>query len=179
MSRKRLYTKSYRQSDGSVLCPFRILIDTSEVQAYTFEGIRTNVDEGHRPINVPTAGFNLYYGDYSLWENGQSFEDRVLIERKAKGDFLGSVSKRENFEERLAGMSKCDYAAVVVECEWSEYERDFRLGDTYSKLNFKSLYNTVLAWSRRWPVRWYFCRDRRVAEMTCFRLLEGWYRDYK
>ena len=64
-------------------------------------------------------------------------------------------------------------AAVVVEAEWSEV-----LGSPppHTQLTPKTVYRSVIAWQQRYPsIHWWFCADRRLAEVTTFRILERWW----
>lgn len=47
-----------------------------------------------------------------------------------------------------------------------------------SELNPKTVYRSVLCWQVRYPaVHWEMCPDRRLAEVTTFRLLERWLKE--
>lgn len=45
-----------------------------------------------------------------------------------------------------------------------------------SQLNPKTIHRSVIAWQQRYPsIHWWFCTDRRLAEVTTFRILERWW----
>jgi ERCC4-type nuclease len=158
------------RADGMVDCPFTVVIDTLEQQPYRFNGLKTNKDEGENEIYVPLVYESLVWGDYSILK----LEKELTIERKSKADFLGSVARRSNFEERLTGMQGYKFSAVVVESEWSEIFKD----RGYSHINLKSLYRTWLAWTvRLGSTRWYFLPGRDVGERTVYRLMERYWLD--
>lgn len=45
--------------------------------------------------------------------------------------------------------------------------------------NQGTIYRTLLSWQQKYCVPWFFCDTRRFAEITTFRLLEGWFAETK
>src|SRR5690349_17684465 len=109
-------TKALRiaTTPGEVPCPFRIVIDSREQRPYTFLGLRTNKDEGDRPIIVETITHGLPVGDYTL----DGHPGGIIIERKSKEDMFQSITDRDNMKRRL-GLMSSGFATAhwVVECE--------------------------------------------------------------
>ena len=80
-----------------------ILIDTREQRPWDF------ADSGFITLRVTLAT-----GDYSL----ASMTDRVALERKSLGDFVGTVTGDWlRFRKELYRLAAMDHAAVVVEAD--------------------------------------------------------------
>jgi len=153
-------------TERSGTCPFTILIDTNETFPFTFESI---TDAEGNSVNVPTRREPLYtrgLADYTI----AGFEKDVAVERK--GDDLPSslAQRRENFEAEIANLdAMCEFAAIVVEHEWSEFVNTHP-GHGASP---SAVARTWLSWSMRYPtVRWFWCPGREAAEQITFWLLE-------
>ncbi len=150
-------------------CPFTIIIDTNETFPFTFESI---VDAEGKPVSVPTRREPLYtrgMADYTI----AGFEKDIQIERK--GDDLppSLAQRRENFEAEVASMdSMCEFAAIVVEHEWSDFV-ETHPGHGASP---SAVARTWLSWSLRYPgVKWFWCPGREAAEQITFWLLERFF----
>lgn len=152
---------------------FTILIDSREIDPFTFEGLEANADQGRCPLIVKTKKAGLAVGDYSILENQQ-----IIIERKSKEDLFQSVTKRDNFEDRLERMDAYyAFAAVVIESEESDIREN---PPPFTEMTSKSVLRSIMAWRQRYVnVHWIFCADRVVAEATTFRMLERFYLDAK
>jgi DNA excision repair protein ERCC-4 len=152
--------------------PFVIVADGREGAAYHFQGIRGDYRDDYRPLIVDWEWGFLKTGDYSL----KGFEARCAVERKSLVDLYGTLGQhRKRFlreHERLAAM---DYKAVVVEASLADV---IRRPPPRSKLNPKTVYRTVLAWSVELGVSWIFAEDRRLGEVTTFRLLRRWHEKF-
>ena len=157
----------------TVQCPFTVLVDSREQRPYLFheftdektkKGVKYQVS-----LVIPTRREALPVGDYSIFGM-----PGVVIERKSKGDFLGSLVKRDNFVERLEKMAAYTYSAVIVEAEWSEIAQS----PGRSRFPFKSMVRTVLAWDQRYPTSWFFVPGRRNGEKLCFRMLERFWMEH-
>ena len=155
----------------SIVCPFTVIVDTREQAGYSFTGLHEGTGPRRRQLIVPTIRAALDVADYSVLGLPQ-----VLIERKSKSDLFGSVSRRANFEGRLARMSERQYAAVVVEASWHEILSD---PPRHSKIHPRSLARTLIAWDCRYPVKWHLMPGRDAAEAMTFRLLERFYKDHR
>lgn len=80
-----------------------ITIDTREQNPYTFSD-KVIAERGC--LNV---------GDYSI----KGLEERIVIERKSVGDFLGSITQgRERFTKELRQLRAYDFAGLVIEGDW-------------------------------------------------------------
>lgn len=153
-------------------CPFTVLIDSREQAPYAFLGLRSNADEGNLPIIVPTMRVAMVTGDYGLFGL-----PRIAIERKSKEDLFASVARRDNFEDRLERMTRLDFAAVVIEAEFSEI---MTRPPKYTKYQPKSLMRTLMAWMIRYRgVHWLPMPDRWAAEQATFRLIERYWKDHQ
>ena len=170
------------ECDMGLMCPFTILIDSAEQQALTFQGLRSDSDNGGRPLIVPTEWRCLgrhpdSKGDYSI----DGFIGRIGIERKstddAHGTILGWDGRRERFECELGNLQAMEAAIVVVECSFSDL---IRLAPSRGKKsaaqNAKTLHRSVIAFMQDYRVPWAFCDGRRMAEVTAFRFLERFHR---
>ncbi len=147
--------------------PVAVLIDTREQLSYTFAGFHADKKEGGHPLLVETRRVTLKEGDYSL----DGYAGRIAVERKSLADFFNTLGQgRERFEAELARLSRLQFAAVVVEAEWSTilYEPP-----QHSQLNPKTVSRSVIAWQQRHPtVHWWMVPDRRHGEAWTFRILK-------
>ena len=167
-------TQGRAKSAPPIAAPFTICVDSREQRPYSFEGLTAGFVRGNPPVVVPTMRAGLPNGDYSLFGHPS-----VAIERKSKEDLYGSVARRANFVGRLERMSELcgynhgtglgGYAAVVVEAEFL---------DLLANLHPRSMSRTLIAWSIRYPVRWWFCKGRAAGELITYRLIERFYIDY-
>ena len=163
----------------SVICPFTICIDVQEKQPFSFTGLAADADHDRALIEVPTVWKSLgaSHGDYSI----EGLESEIAIERKsledAHGTLLGWGDRRERFQRELETLAAMPCSAVVVECDFHELIATApQFGVKSASQNAKSLFRTVLAWGVRYRVPWFWCRDRRMAEIVTFRVLEGYWR---
>lgn len=152
--------------------PCDILVDSREQTPFAFAGLQADARDGGGPLVVTLRGATLESGDYSL----AGFTDRVAIERKGLADLFGTIGQgRERFERELARLDRLDFAAVVVEAEWSDVLTN---PPRHTQLSPKTVFRSVLAWQQRWRgVHWFFAAGRRHAEVTTFRMLERWLKD--
>ena len=123
-----------------------------------------------RPYRFPRSEVKtLTAGDYSL----VGLEDRVAIERKSKADAYSSLgSSRRRFERELQRLSQLDYAVVVIEATL----HSFLVPPVFSHLRPESAIGTVLAWSVKYGVPFYFASDRRHAQALTRNLLKYYWR---
>ena len=152
--------------------PCAVVIDTREQHPYSFADITDVVRGEPQVIAVRTEVRTLASGDYSL----AGYEHRVAVERKSKQDLFGTVGQgRDRFERELVRLNGMQFAAVVVEAEWSEV-----MGDPppHTQLQPKTIYRSVLAWQQRFTrVHWWFMPGRAAAEVTTFRVLERFWKE--
>ena len=154
--------------------PFAIAVDGREKLPYTFEGLRADAKLGRSPLAVRWEWAHLPTGDYSII----GCEHLVTIERKSKEDLFSTLGQhRDRFEKEHVRMMDFDYAAVVIEASgWWEI---FNAPPDRSRLNPKTIFRTFLAWNQRYLVPWVFAEDRRLGEVTTYRMLERWWYDYQ
>lgn len=157
---------------GDPTFPGVVLIDTREQLPYAFDAIRADKREGGGVLAVPTRVEGLPSGDYSL----EGFADRVAVERKSLADLFGTLGKgRERFERELERLSAFDFAAVVVEAEWTQIVND---PPARSRLSPKTVFRSVVAWQQRYPrVHWWTVPGRDMGEVVAFRVLERFHRE--
>lgn len=164
------------------MCPFIVIVDTREQIPYTFENIRSNKDEGNKIYIVKTERKKLEVGDYSI----KNLESKITIERKSKGDLFQSVGKRDNFISRLVKMNKMSFSAVVIESSLEDvassppvYRKRLKDGtvvEKTSKVSPITVVRSIFSWDQQFNVKWWFNRDRRLAEKLTFRMLQTRYR---
>jgi DNA excision repair protein ERCC-4 len=128
--------------------------------------------DGGGPLIVSTVRATLASGDYSL----DGYADRVAVERKSLADLYGTLGGgRERFERELRRLNEMDYAAVVIEADWSTI---INHPPRRSRLTPKSVFRSVVAWQQRWPyVHWWAMPGRDYAEQAAFRILERFWRN--
>lgn len=154
--------------DGRFVLPVKT--DTREQSPYTFEGIGWDKADGGgegRTLTVETVRGTLASGDYSLL----GYERRVAVERKSLADLYGTLGQgRARFERELERLKDYDFAAVVVEASLLEIVTS---PPPHTEMSPKAVYRSIIAWSVRYPrIHWFPCDNRRLAEITTFRLLE-------
>ena len=174
------------KEDGTVLCPFTVVIDSNETLPYQFLSLR---DTLKRPIEVKKIrkplwsmsrreytidGVPLMAGlaDYSV--NG--FEENIQIERKSVSDLFGSFGhNRHKMEARFARMNECEIAYIVIE-ETLEYCRKYP--PEHSKVSFTGIEGAMMSWTQKYPgVHWMWCDGRDEAELRTFNLLDKFYKN--
>ena len=177
--------------DRGILCPFTILVDTAEQAPFTFQGLRADADQDHRPLIVPTEFRAIgrhpdSLGDYSL-DSTVGGIGRCHVERKSMEDAHGTIlgfkkgpdggpSRRERFEKELANLAEMEAAAVVVECDFQTLIANAPVyGQRTKAQNAKTLHRSVLAWMQDYGVPWLFCGGRRMAEQTTYQWLRRWH----
>lgn len=155
------------------VCPFTVVIDTREQTQFAFTGLRSDVRDGSRPLSVPVQAGTLAQGDYSIL----GMEKWVAVERKSLADLFGTIGRhRGRFERELARLQTLMAAAVVVEADWTAILLD---PPQFSELSPKTVFRSVVAWQQRFPaVHWWMMPNRRVAEITTFRILERFWKDH-
>jgi len=139
--------------------PLRIIQDSREQAPFRFEGF---------PAVVEVAGLDA--GDYSL----AGFERRVAVERKSIQDLVGCLTgERPRFERELQRLKAMDAAAVVVEATAD----DLRAGHFRARLNPEAAWQSVLAFTQRYRIPFFWSDSRADAEETTFHLLRHYQQD--
>lgn len=152
-----------------IVPPYTILIDGREKAPYTFAGLRADSRQLRRPLSVNARVCYLPTGDYTI----DGLDTQVACERKSLHDLYNTLSAhRERFEAELERLAAFQFAAIVIEAEWSEILR----GLDRPRLSPKSVYRSIIAWQVRHPrVQWWAVPGRRMGEVTTFRLLDRFY----
>ncbi len=179
----------------AIVCPFTVIVDAMEQSPFAFDGIaaqkrdwtsdiRWRIDEGLTDpsrvvlsIATERRALGESRGDYSI----VGCEGRAHIERKsiedAHGTILGWNGRQERFTRELEFLASIECKAVIVEGSLGQV-----LGSVTARgrrsvdENRRSLYGQVLAWQQDYAVPWIFCDNRRLAEVTTFRILERFWR---
>ena len=174
----KIGTVQLSDQDRSVVSPFTILVDVQEKHPFQFQGIKTDANFGNRPIIVRTKTQSLgpTHGDYSI----DGFMGECHIERKsiddARSTILGWGERRERFEATLEFLSSVWVAAVIVECSLASLiDSAEARGKKTKDENRKILHRQTMAWMTDFTVPWFFCDDRRLAEITTFRIMHRCY----
>lgn len=165
----------------TMLCPFTVLIDSAEQEAFGFTGIKADAAKGGRCYEVPTERQSLgrypnSLGDYSL----SGGAGRCHIERKSMADahstILGWDGHRDRFECELKNLAAIECGAVIVECSLEDL---IRFAPSHGKKsvqeNAKNLHRSIISFQQRFRVPWLFCGSRRLAELTAFHWLRRWH----
>jgi len=141
----------------------QIIADTREQTPYQFATITPRPDVVRQTLQT---------GDYSLI----GFEDRITIERKSKSDLFSSLGKgRKRFIRELERMQNFNFAAILIEANWHSV---LRQPPTRSKMNPVSVYVSLIAFAIRYGIHCWPCENRAMAERTCYRMLERYWKDH-
>ncbi len=167
------------ETDTAAICPFTILIDTGEQHPFSFQGMKTDANQGNRPLIVRTERTALgpTWGDYTIAE----LRGQVHVERKSQSDAQSTIhgwgDRRENFQETLANLAMLPSSAVIVECSLGELIKTAgSRGKKSAAENSKILFRQVLAWQDDFRVPWIFCDSRRLAEVATYRWLHRYWK---
>lgn len=161
-----------------VVAPFLTLVDSREQHPFSFTGLHADADQSGLPLVVPVEWRTLPTGDYSI----DGYTVAVAIERKSREDLYHTIiSERERFIRELERLNAMRFAAVVVE---ESLGACIRNPPDYGRMppghKAKTLFRSVLAFQQRYRnVHWFFCDDRRLAEVTTFRMLERFWSDQR
>lgn len=83
--------------------PITVIVDTREQRPWALDPTRFVIERGKLPT-----------GDYAL----KAHADRLVIERKSLGDFVGTViSDWIRFRHELYRLASFDFAVIVVEAD--------------------------------------------------------------
>lgn len=145
---------------------FTIIIDSREKKPFTFEDqpVDTKVNE-------------METGDYAVQESGYYGKNGVYkapfaVERKAKGDFLSSIThERDRFERELSRADSWSAPMpIVVEAPWITFTQ----GDYYPNIHPNSIVGTVDKWPEYYNVDFFFRDNKPDAEQFTFEFLRWW-----
>ena len=152
-----------RLKDLTVICDSR-----EQVNGHLVEWFDRN--------KVPYLSRALESGDYSAMLDGKSFEDEVVIERKASLDEIAGnfTVGRDRFEREFtrAKANGTKVFLIVENASWS----DVFLGNYRSKLKPQSLSAAFLSWQVRFNITIIFCKPSETARII-YGILYYWARD--
>jgi ERCC4-type nuclease len=166
-----------KRSDEPLVVPFTVVWDHRERGAnYHFGGLRADSGDKYRPLVVRTLETHLVTGDYSI----EGLEHLLAIERKTASDLFGTLAAgRERFaaeHERMRAMIAAGgFACVLIE---SDLESILLDPPVPSQLDPKTVHRTAISWPMRYHVPWVWAGSRDLAEITTFRTLEMYWRQY-
>jgi hypothetical protein len=154
-------------NEQPVIFPRAVLIDRREKAPYSFTGFTTDSHQGNKPLRVLTRVVTLPTGDYSL----AGLQDEIAVERKSADDVYHTLGQgRERFERELVRLSSMSLAAVVIEASWHKLLHN---PPEHSRLPPKIIFRSIIAWQQEYQrVHWWTVEDRRLGEITTFRILE-------
>ena len=139
---------------------FTIIVDTREQLPFLFKNY-----EGVTVIRKA-----LKTGDYSIG----GFENKIVIERKAGGDYLSSITHdRDRFESELTRLAEIPHTFIVIEDELAnliKYNRN---------INVNSILGTIASWEIKYNTRFHFMRGRELAEAFIYRIFYNFLRTVK
>jgi ERCC4-type nuclease len=141
--------------------PFTILIDTREKAPFPFAGLTTK-------------RATLKSGDYSIEVDGESWSNRVAVERKSYSDIWGSMSMgRARFKRCVERLAELDRAAIVIECGlYHLCEQPSRIKRTTPA----SVVGGLISWSVQYSIPVFFCDTRYLAERVTARYLASYFK---
>lgn len=148
------------------------MTDNREQIPWTFESITIGTGKSIKDLILTIEHGTLNAGDYSI----KGMEDLVAIERKSKEDLFATLSRgRERFIRELSKLNDMDFAAVMVEAEWSDCMRN---PPEHSRLAPVSLNGMIVAWQVRYPrVHWWWMPGRYVASKQAFKLMDRFWQE--
>jgi ERCC4-type nuclease len=148
---------------------FTILRDTREQEGYGY------YFEDY-PVDVTEA--KLETGDYAVQQPGYYgkrgvYKPPFAIERKAKDDFLSSItSDRDRFEREIDRAADWDAPMpIVVESPWM----NFTQGNYYNDIHPNVIIGTVEKWPEYKNCDFFFRTDLGDAEKFTFEFLKWWF----
>lgn len=107
----------------------------------------------------------LETGDYTAMLDGYTFEDEVVIERKANLDEIAGnfTTGRERFEREMirAKANGIKVFLIVENASWS----DILLHNYRSELKPKSFFATLLSWQARFNLTIVFCKPSETGQI--------------
>lgn len=126
--------------------------------------------------NISHQSRALETGDYTAMLDGYTFEDEVVIERKASLDEIAGnfTTGRERFEREMirAKANGIKVFLIVENASWS----DILLHNYRSELKPKSFFATLLSWQARFNLTVIFCKPSETAQILYYTLYY-WVRD--
>lgn len=141
------------------------LKDNLKIICDTREQVNGHIIDWFRKQKIPFIERGLNTGDYSVMWKDQSFEDEVLIERKANLDEIAGnfTVGRERFEREFtrAKAHNTKVFLIVENASWT----DVLLGNYRSKLNPKSFLSSFLSWQAEFNITIIFCKPSETPRL--------------
>lgn len=107
----------------------------------------------------------LETGDYSAMLDGETFEDEVVVERKANIDEIAGnfTQGRERFEREMirAKANGIKVFLIIENASW----HDILLHNYHSQLKPQSFMASLLSWQVRYNITVMFCRSDETAQL--------------
>ena len=126
--------------------------------------------------NIQHKSRALETGDYSVMLGDTTFEDEVVVERKANLDEIAGnfTSGRERFEREMirAKAGGIKIFLIVENASWT----DIFLHNYRSDLKPQSFAATLLSWQARFNLTITFCKPSETAQIL-YSTLYYWVRD--
>ena len=137
-----------------------VLIDTREQDLHILKDLDS--------LSVPYKRRKLDYGDYSFEWNGKSYENEIIIERKATFDeLIGNFTKgRKRFQNEFRRSSGC---RVVLMVEASV--NDLEAGHYRSNMSPRDLKSFLSTWCHKFQLRLEFIEKNEACSfiLNCFK----------
>lgn len=125
---------------------------------------------------IPFKERGLDCGDYSVALGDFSFEDEIVIERKANLDEIAGnfTANRERFEREFlrAKANGVKVFLIVENASWA----DIALHNYRSQLKPQSLRGSLLSWQSRFNVTVNFCKTQETGQII-YETLYYWVRN--
>ena len=131
----------------------------------TREQVNNNITEYFDKNKLSYVSRKLDAGDYSFEVDGMTFQDSVVIERKASIDEIAGnfTVGRQRFENEFlrAKANGIKVFLLVEDCSWEKIKsHDYR-----SKLKPQSLIATLLSWQVKYNISIMFCGAKYSGEL--------------
>lgn len=124
---------------------------------------------GPIPMTVPIVVGKLPFGDLSV----PGFEQRIAIDRKQLGDFIGCVTReRDRFTRLLERLAGLDFAAVVVEASFA----DVRARKYRAQVDPSFVVGAAARITTQYGVPVFFCGSLEASTDFAVRLLRCWWK---
>lgn len=151
-------------------CPFKVVINESEPEPFTFATMKVSVRGEQQKLFVPTITKTLAIGSYSI----EGLEDQIVIVHKTiERLFLLCGTERAAFEQELERLATIRSAHLVLPCALGEVFTS----QVDSKINRKSVAASLVAWQARYRVAvWY---ADKWAEWQTFEILRRFFDDHQ
>jgi ERCC4-type nuclease len=130
-----------------------VIIDTREQDLHILKKLET--------LDVRYIRRKLNFGDYSFEFNGQSYESKIVIERKGSLDeIIGNFTNgRERFKREFERSKGCK-VILMVESSIEQLEA----GNYRSRMNPKDLKSFLKTWSNKFQLELHFVEKGKACE---------------